>query len=180
MEAHSGWTDHRISRVDPNSGPDVSPVRGAGEVRDPEITRVERTALPPSVLASRYAAFAAAATAVNVATQHASSVLYTGPCELYAAIAAGTLTGLAVKYVLDRRWIFHDRPGSLRGHSLRFTLYSLTGVLTTAIFWGTELAFVAMGDAPWLRYVGAVLGLAAGYTLKYRLDRRFVFRTRAA
>ena len=53
-------------------------------------------------------------------------------------------------------------------------------MLTTAIFWGTELAFVALGDAPWLRYVGAVLGLAVGYTAKYRLDRRFVFRERAA
>ena len=169
-----------MSRVEANPGPDVSPASDAGDTRAPEATRMERTALPPFALASRYAAFAAAATAANVAAQCASSVLYVGPCELYAAIAAGTVAGLAVKYVLDRRWIFHDRPGSLRGHSLRFTLYSLTGVVTTSIFRGTELAFAAMGDAPWLRYVGAVLGLAAGYTLKYRLDRRFVFRMQAA
>ena len=31
-----------------------------------------------------------------------------------------------------------------------------------------------------LRYAGAVLGLAMGYTAEYRLDRRFVFRERAA
>ena len=136
--------------------------------------------LPAPTLALRYAAFATVATGINVAAQLASSTVYAGRHELYAAMAAGTLAGLLAKYVLDRRWIFHDRPASPRGHASRFTLYSLTGVLTTGIFWGTELAFAAMGDAPWLRYVGAVLGLAVGYTLKYRLDRRFVFRKQVA
>ena len=134
----------------------------------------------PTFLTLRYAAFAAAATAANVATQYVSSTLYTGRYELYAAMAAGTLAGLIVKYVLDRRWIFHDRLTSPRGHAVELPLYTLTGVLTTFIFWGTELVFAALGDAPWLRYAGAVLGLAIGYTAKYRLDRRFVFRERAA
>ncbi len=134
-----------------------------------------RVFMPPAI-ALRYAAFAAFATAVNVATQYASATLYTGLHELYVAMAVGTLVGLVAKYILDRRWIFHDRPASPADHAARFTLYSLTGVLTTLVFWGTELAFVALGDAPWLRYAGAVFGLAIGYTAKYRLDRRFVFR----
>ena len=67
---------------------------------------------PPTFLALCYAAFAAFATAVNVATQYVSSTLYTGRYELYAAMAAGTLAGLIAKYVLDRRWIFHERPTS--------------------------------------------------------------------
>ena len=124
--------------------------------------------LSSSALASRYAAFAALATAVNVTTQYASGALYT-------AMAAGTLTGLVAKYLLDRRWIFHDRTMSLRGHSVKFTLYSLMGVFTTLIFWGTELAFQSLGDARWLRYAGAIVGLTIGYVVKYRLDRRFVF-----
>ena len=130
----------------------------------------------PPAFVRRYAAFAAVATAVNVAAQHVSSTLYAGRYELYAAMAAGTFTGLVAKYVLDRRWIFHDRPTSVRGHAVRFALYSLTGVLTTSIFWGTELAFAAMGDTRWLRYAGAVFGLAIGYVAKYHLDKRFVFR----
>ena len=175
MAARSRGIIHRAS--DPKPGPRTArPSKRCGAGR----ARTGGAALPPSALASRYAAFAAAATAVNVATQHASVMLYAGRYELYTAMAAGTLAGLAAKYVLDRRWIFHDRPASLRGHSVRFALYSLTGVLTTAIFWGTELAFTAFGEALWLRYVGAVLGLAVGYALKYRLDRRFVFRTQGA
>ena len=130
-------------------------------------------------LALRYAAFAAAATTVNVSTQYAGSMLYTGRYELYAAMAAGTLTGLVTKYHLDQRWIFQDRSTSLRDHSVKFTGYSLTGVLTTFIFWGTELAFDRFGDAPYMRYIGAVLGLAVGYVAKYHLDRRFVFREAA-
>ena len=136
--------------------------------------------LSPSTLTQRYVAFAAVATTLNIAAQCISSTLYTGHYELYAAIAVGTLTGLIVKYLLDRRWIFHDRPTSPRGHAVKLTLYSLTGVLTTFIFWGTELTFAAIGDAPWLRYAGAVIGLAVGYTVKYRLDRRYVFRKQGA
>ena len=133
---------------------------------------------PPTFLALRHAAFAAAA--ANVPTRYVSSTLYTGRYALYAAMTAGTLVGRIAKHVLDRRWIFHDRPTSRRGHAVELPLYTLTGVLTTVIFRGTELAFAALGDALWLRYVGAVLGLAAGYTAKYRLDRGFVFRERAA
>ncbi len=129
-----------------------------------------------SALALRYGAFAALATAVNVATQALSLVLYAGRYELYVAMAAGTLAGLLAKYALDRRWIFGGPSASLRGRSREFALYALTGVLTTCIFWATELAFAAMGDARWLPFAGAALGLSAGYAIKYRLDRRFVFR----
>ena len=132
--------------------------------------------LSSSTLTLRYATFAAVATVVNVATQYVSTTLYAGRYELYAAMAVGTLTGLVAKYILDRRWIFHDRPTSLRVHSVKFTLYSLMGVFTTIIFWGTELAFEMLGDASWLRYAGAIVGLTIGYVAKYHLDRRFVFR----
>ncbi len=131
-------------------------------------------------LALRYAAFAALATAVNVATQALSFVLYVGRWKLYVAMAAGTLTGLLAKYLLDHRWIFHDPSASLRGPSLAFALYALTGALTTCIFWATELMFAAMGDARWLPHAGAIVGLCIGYGVKYRLDRRFVFRGAAA
>ena len=124
----------------------------------------------------RYAVFAAIATLLNIATQYVSSVLYGGYYEFYVAMAAGTLAGLIVKYCLDKRWIFYDRSGSLRGHSVKFTLYTLTGIFTTFIFWGTELAFEVYGTAPYSRYIGAVIGLTMGYTTKYQLDRRFVFR----
>ncbi|HVA35631.1 MAG TPA: GtrA family protein [Stellaceae bacterium] len=122
-----------------------------------------------------YALFAALATAINVASQWLSLALYRGPLSLPLAMAFGTATGLALKYVLDKRWIFRDPGSGIALHARKFTAYTLMGVITTAIFWSTELAFDAASPGGRLRFVGAVIGLAIGYAAKYRLDRRFVF-----
>lgn len=126
-------------------------------------------------LVLRYAAFAAAATLANLAAQRA--VLALGPPlgTLALAIAVGTAVGLVVKYALDKRWIFFDEEGGMRAHGRKFSLYTAMGVVTTAIFWGTETAFWLIWETHRMREVGAVLGLAVGYTVKYELDRRFVF-----
>jgi len=94
---------------------------------------------------------------------------------------AGTGTGLVTKYLLDRHWIFFEGRGNLSDHSRKFTLYTLMGGATTLIFWVTEWTFdhLSGGDELW-RYTGAVVGLAIGYTVKYRLDKRFVFGGRPA
>ncbi len=132
--------------------------------------------LSPAALTLRYAAFAAISTAVNIGTQYVSALAYAGRYSLPMAMLLGTATGLVTKYVLDKEYIFYDRTRSLRGHSVKFTLYTVMGAVTTAIFWATELAFAALGPQEWLRYVGAAVGLTIGYATKYRLDRRFVFR----
>ena len=92
------------------------------------------------------------------------------------AVFFGTLVGLVIKYVLDKRWIFADRGTGLKAHSQKFTLFTVMGVATTAIFWSTETAFWLIWNTDLMREVGAVLGLSVGYTVKYFLDRRFVFR----
>ena len=126
-------------------------------------------------LSLRYAAFAVLATLVNLLTQEVSLRLYEGVLALYLAMAAGTLTGLVTKYLLDKRWIFGDRSAGWEYHSRKFTLYSLMGIATTLIFWVSELTFEAIFQSDIMRNFGAVIGLAIGYTIKYRLDRRFVF-----
>lgn len=132
--------------------------------------------LPLHVLTVRYAVFAAVAVGVNLGTQALSLGVYDGAFGLLAAMVLGTGTGLVTKYLLDKRFIFYDQDGGLRAHSVKFTLYATMGVATTALFWATELTFVALGDDPRLKYIGAALGLTLGYIAKYRLDRRFVFR----
>lgn len=134
------------------------------------------TSLSPGVLTVRYAAFAALATGVNVGSQYLSLAAYTGPLALGLAMVLGTGTGLVTKYLLDKHYIFFDTDNSVRGHSVKFTLYSLMGVATTAMFWGTELLFHTLLPGEHMKYVGAVIGLAIGYMTKYHLDRRFVFR----
>lgn len=132
-------------------------------------------AVPPLHLAARYVVFAAIATVANIGTQDAAGRLYAGPYTLYAAMAAGTLAGLVVKYILDKRWIFAYRTRGLAHEGWKFIVYTAMGLVTTLIFWGTELAFDAAFGTRGMRYAGAVLGLAVGYWTKYRLDKRFVF-----
>ena len=90
-------------------------------------------------------------------------------------MVAGTIVGLIIKYLLDKRWIFYDIGNGLRDHSQKFSLYTAMGIVTTAIFWGTETAFWLIWQTDLMREVGAILGLSVGYIVKYMLDRRYVF-----
>ena len=130
-------------------------------------------------LVIRYALFAALSTAVNLATQYVALLLYGGMAALPLAMAAGTLTGLIAKYILDKRWIFFDLSHGTSAHAKRFSLYTFTGLFTTAIFWGIELLFTALSPQQWVQFLGGLLGLTVGYVVKYRLDRRFVFQAAA-
>lgn len=123
----------------------------------------------------RYAAFAVVATIANLATQRV--VLQFGDTggHFAAAVGVGTIIGLVIKYLLDKRWIFYDEDASLRGHGQKFSLYTAMGIVTTAIFWGTETAFWLIWHTELMRELGAILGLSVGYVVKYNLDRRFVF-----
>lgn len=126
----------------------------------------------------RYTAFAVVATIANLAGQRV--VLQFGDSGGYfaAAVGAGTIVGLVIKYVLDKRWIFYDVETGVKNHSRKFSLYTAMGLITTAIFWGTETAFWLIWQTDMMRELGAILGLSVGYVVKYNLDRRFVFSDR--
>lgn len=127
------------------------------------------------VLVLRYACFALIATAANLLTQRL--VLNLGGSSGYfvVAIGAGTAIGLVIKYTLDKHWIFQDNEGGISAHSRKFSLYTAMGLVTTAIFWGSETLFWWLWRSDLMREVGAVLGLAMGYVAKYHLDKRYVF-----
>lgn len=127
------------------------------------------------VLILRYAAFAVLATLANLATQRFVLLAGQTPGHFGVAIAAGTIVGLFIKYIFDKRWIFYDIETGARAHGYKFTLYAGAGLATTAIFWGAELAFWLIWQTDTMREFGAVLGLSVGYVVKYNLDRRFVF-----
>lgn len=123
----------------------------------------------------RYTIFALLATAVNILTQRLVLSNGTDTLHYLAAMIAGTFTGLVIKYVLDKRWIFHDHSGGAAEQGKKFILYSTMGLLTTAIFWSTETFFWLVWQTENMREIGAVLGLTVGYVVKYNLDRRYVF-----
>lgn len=130
------------------------------------------------MIALKYVLFALVATVCNLATQRLSLWAYTGPFSLYAAMGAGTGAGLVIKYLLDKKLIFYHRPMNRREETYTFFLYTFTGVFTTLWFWGVELAFHYLWNAPSAKYVGGALGLAMGYVAKYFLDKKLVFTER--
>ncbi|MBB4857431.1 putative flippase GtrA [Novosphingobium chloroacetimidivorans] len=151
---------------------------------------MSRSSLTLPALVLRYAIFAVIATVANLGTQRLimplaermpawldglipPALLATG--VFGAALVLGTFVGLVIKYVLDKKWIFFDAGTGLKQHGAKFGLYTAMGLVTTAIFWGTESLFWFVWHTQAMRELGAVLGLAVGYVVKYRLDRRFVF-----
>lgn len=129
-----------------------------------------------TTLVIRYIAFAVVAVVVNLAVQRVVLLGGDGTLWFFLALGAGTLAGLVVKYVLDKRWIFFDPTSGAAAQSRQFGLYSLMGVITTVIFWVTETAFWMSWGTDFARELGAVIGLSIGYVTKYQLDRRFVFQ----
>ena len=129
-------------------------------------------------IAIRYTAFAAVATLINLITQQLSLAVYQASFSLMIAMLAGTATGLITKYILDKLYIFNHVSASANDTIKNFTGYTLTGVFTTALFWLSELGFEAFFGTDGARITGAALGLAAGYGIKYQLDKRFVFTPR--
>jgi putative flippase GtrA len=134
---------------------------------------------PSSTIAIRYVLFAAIATMANLAAQEAVIQL-APPAALALSIGTGTVVGFAVKYVLDKKWIFFDHFTSHREEARKLSLYGLFSIVTTLIFWGFEVAFWTIWRTDVAKYAGAVLGLAIGYVAKFMLDGAFTFRERNA
>jgi putative flippase GtrA len=133
----------------------------------------------PALLLLKYTLFAILATGVNIFTQEIALRVYSAQYAVTISILAGTLSGLLVKYTLDKKYIFGFQTETWSHDTRLFTLYTTMGIITTLIFWGTELGFDAIFNSKEMRYLGGVLGLALGYWIKYHLDKRFVFPRQA-
>ena len=129
-------------------------------------------------LALKYSLFALLATLANLLVQEISTRLYSADYFLIAAMIFGTLAGLTSKYLLDKHYIFSFKASTRRAGLHTFLAYGLTGVLTTLLFWSFELSFDFWFGSKFARYLGAVIGLAIGYGVKYQLDKRYVFTRR--
>lgn len=132
-----------------------------------------------NTIVCRYTLFALVSVALNLGVQRLVLSYDDGLVFFGLAICSGTLAGMLVKYMLDKRWIFQDISTGIKGHGKKLSLYTTTGIATTIIFWGTETVFWLAWHTNLMREVGAIVGLSIGYVLKYKLDKRFVFAEEA-
>ena len=127
------------------------------------------------MLTIKYIFFAVISTFLNLIFQWAVFFIYSGNGSIYVAMFIGTLVGLITKYILDKKWIFYHTVKNKKDDAKKFVLYSLMGVFTTLIFWGTEMAFYYFVPYSNAKYIGAIIGLTIGYIIKYFLDKKYVF-----
>lgn len=127
-------------------------------------------------IALKYILFAIASTVANILFQYISFSIYDGFLSLYIAMFFGTLAGLVLKYLLDKKYIFFHTTKSKKEDGKKFLLYSFMGVFTTLIFFGFEIGFDYLFENENAKYLGAVIGLSIGYVVKYFLDKKFVFK----
>jgi len=145
----------------------------AQHVAHPPGERVQRSA---ARIAFLYIVLAIVAIGANIGAQDLFVRLYDGALVGLLSVMFGTAVGLLVKYVLDKRFIFDFRARSA-SHDVRvFLQYTAMGLVTTLIFWAFEFGFAYVFTGKEMRYLGGVIGLGLGYYLKYRLDKRYVFR----
>lgn len=137
-----------------------------------EIKNISVLKLTKAVL---YVTCALFATVVNVLAQEITSQLLPSEYELAFSMLIGTFAGLAVKYLLDKKYIFNCMTETQKKNVMTFFFYSLMGVVTTPLFWVTEYAFDMWFETKKMRYVGAIIGLSIGYITKYHLDKKYVF-----
>ena len=122
-----------------------------------------------------YCLFAIFSMLVNICSQLISIFLYQGIYMIEVSILIGTLMGLPLRYLLEKRYIFSYQSKNIRHDGELFILYVLMGIITTIIFWVTEYTFHKLFDNAFLRYLGGFIGLSIGFYIKYRLDKKFVF-----
>ena len=123
-----------------------------------------------------YILFAVISTILNLIFQYFTLLIYNGFLSLYIAMFMGTLVGLISKYILDKKFIFHFKPKNKKNDAKTFISYTLTGSITTLLFWGIEISFDSVFGGEVAKYIGAIIGLSLGYSIKYLLDKKFVFK----
>ena len=90
-------------------------------------------------------------------------------------MAIATIIAFVFKYLVDKIFIFKDNTKYLsKTHFKQVFLYGLFAVLTTLIFWFFELSFKYFFSFKNSHYIGALIGLTIGYTIKFFLDKKYL------
>ena len=113
--------------------------------------------------------------ASNLAAQALVMYFDNNSHAMLLSMLVGTGVGLVTKYILDKRYIFIFKADNLAHDGRLFLLYSVMGIVTTALFWIIEYGFHWIFATELMRYIGGAIGLIMGYLIKYRLDKQFVF-----
>jgi len=90
-------------------------------------------------------------------------------------LISGTVAGFIFKFIVDKFIVFREKHESIQKTSKQILVYLFFAVITTIIFWGFEISFNHFFVFCNRDLIGGFIGLIIGYTIKYLLDRKWVF-----
>ncbi|HOV13454.1 MAG TPA: GtrA family protein [Spirochaetota bacterium] len=137
-----------------------------------------------------YLIFAIFSTLINLLTQiGVERVLFSLNIDFFSMVVVDKITlniiikmfiatviSFIFKFIVDKIVIFQDKTTNLVSNLKKIVIYGSFAVFTTLIFWGFELGFKFVFHFQYSEYIGGTLGLIIGYTLKFLLDSRYVFK----
>ena len=112
-----------------------------------------------------------------ICSQLSSEFIQTYYCPEFYRIIFSNLLGVAVgyivKFILDKFIVFEKKSTDLKQTSKEFIKYFLFALITTAINLGIQLSLIYLAGFP--DFLGLAISLSVGYTIKFLLDRKYVF-----
>jgi putative flippase GtrA len=127
-------------------------------------------------IACAYVAIATVASSTNIFLQFLFVRLVDVPYAVELSVAFATALVLPFKYVADKKIIFKYHVEHVSRDIRTLIAYTLVSIVTVAVFWGTEFAFQYLFANEVLRYIGGTIGLGVSFYVKYRMDKRYVFK----
>ncbi len=130
--------------------------------------------------------FAFCSIIINLATQYIAKILlrdtqftsmqfFDFESVFLIQLILGTISGFIFKFIVDKFAIFKNSYAGLKHTSKQIIIYTLFAVITTIIFWGFEVFFKLIFTYDNRELIGGFIGLIIGYTIKYFLDKKYVF-----
>ena len=118
-----------------------------------------------------YFLFAFLSSIVNLIGQHIFLNYFE---NLFLAVVCGSAAALIFKYVLDSSIVFE---GNREINLKTFLTYAFIGACITPIIWIVEVTFLNIFGTVFMRDVGALIGIALAYYIKFEIDKRYVFNS---
>jgi len=89
----------------------------------------------------------------------------------------GIIAGFLVKFILDKFIVFKEKYKGFIHTFMQFFIYGALALITTFIFLAFEISFKIIFDFYNSEIIGGFIGLVIGYTVKFFLDKLFVFKS---
>lgn len=115
------------------------------------------------------------AIAVNILCQALMIMLYKDIYAIQISVLVGTVVGLPIKYLLEKRYVFQFKSENWNHDRQTLIMYTFMGIFTTAVFISVEFTFHMVFNTDLMRFIGGAIGLIIGNVIKYHLDKRYVF-----